>query len=429
MKLIQLIITREYLNKIRTKSFIVMTFLSPILVMALFFFIFYIKSMNNPQNRNIAVVDESGYFSDTFKNTSDVHYYYWDTPLSQAKTEVVKKGYYGLIFIDKKKLSEIGDAIVFFSKETPSVAIVSGIKEQAENRIFNLNLAYNDIDIQQIEKSKVNIDLQLENFEGDKNSDLASLICFILGGLSAYFLMMFIVLYGNMIMRSVIEEKTNRIVEIIISSVKPFQLMMGKIIGTSLVGVTQFVVWLFLGGLLMFTLSQIFGVSPSSTNEILMTKTGADKMISEFLVEFFNFPIMSLVMLFLVYFIGGYLLYSSFYASIGAIVDSETDTQQFVFPIIMPLILSIYLGFAIVLDNPNGSMSVLFSMIPLTSPIVMLMRIPFGVPWWEVFISIIILYATFFLSIRLSAKIYRVGILMYGKKATYKELLKWIRKY
>lgn len=296
-----------------------------------------------------------------------------------------------------------------------------------EERLFEENLTERGIDKNQIDDSKEKVHILLENFSGEKSTELSSLIKLFFGGAAGYLLFMFIIIYGNMIMRSVIEEKTNRIIEIIISSVKPFYLMMGKILGTSLAGVTQFLIWMIFGGLLMTILTSFLGVSPSSSNEILMAKTGMDRYISEVLIEFFNFPFMTMFTAFLIFFTGGYFLYSSLYAAIGAAVDNETDTQQFMFPVLMPLMLAVYIGFFTVIEEPHGTISVIFSYIPFTSPVVMLMRIPFGVAWWEILISATILYLTFFLVISIAAKIYRIGILMYGKKPSYKELLKWLR--
>ena len=244
--------------------------------------------------------------------------------------------------------------------------------------------------------------------------------------------MMFIIIYGNMVMRSVIEEKTNRIIEIIISSVKPFQLMMGKIIGTSLAGVLQFAIWAIIGIGIMFISSAFFGVNPGPTGGMSpeMMQAAQSEMggtMALYLKELWTLPITTLVISFIIYFIGGYFLYSSFYAAIGAAVDNETDSQQFLLPIIMPLILGVYIGFFTVMNDPHGTIATVFSMIPLTSPIVMLMRIPFGVPLWQLLLSITILFATFFFVVWFASKIYRVGILMYGKKPTYKELFKWLK--
>ena len=245
---------------------------------------------------------------------------------------------------------------------------------------------------------------------------------------------MFIIIYGNMIMRSVIEEKTSRIIEVIISSVKPIQLMMGKIIGTSLAGVTQFAIWIILLGVLSTILSIVFNIDLMSvqTPQQEVVKQAMDNPVLQdeitlALQSFQNLPLANLIIAFLLFFIGGYLLYSSLYAAVGAAVDNETDTQQFMLPILMPLILAVYVGVFTVIDDPHGTVSTIFSFVPFTSPVVMLMRIPFGVPIWQQIVSLIILIGTFTSTVWFAAKIYRVGILMYGKKASYKELFKWLK--
>ena len=233
-------------------------------------------------------------------------------------------------------------------------------------------------------------------------------------------------------MRSVIEEKTSRIIEIIISSVKPYQLMMGKIIGNSLAGILQFAIWAIVGAILLFGVSAFFGIqtgAQASVDPAMMNAVQHElgTTMQSYIKEIFNLPLGTLITCFVIYFIGGYFLYSSFYAAIGAAVDSETDSQQFLLPIIMPLMLGVYIGFFTVVNDPHGTVATVFSMIPLTSPIVMLMRIPFGVPWWQLALSITILFATFLGVVWFASKIYRVGILMYGKKPTWKELYKWLK--
>jgi len=234
-------------------------------------------------------------------------------------------------------------------------------------------------------------------------------------------------------MRSVIEEKTSRIIEIIISSVKPMKLLLGKIIGTSLAGVTQFLAWMILLSVLSTVVFLIFGIDTSAMQEeqmkVAVEASGntTDSLIAEAIVEFRKLPIINLIVMFLLFFIGGYLLYASLYAAIGAAVDSETDTQQFLLPILLPLILAIYVGFFTVIEDPHGTVAQVFSYIPFTSPVVMLMRIPFGVPIGQQILSIVILFATFIGTVWFASKIYRVGILMYGKKASYKEIIKWLK--
>ena len=234
-------------------------------------------------------------------------------------------------------------------------------------------------------------------------------------------------------MRSVIEEKTSRIIEVIISSVKPIKLLLGKIIGTSLAGVSQFLVWILLLIILSSAVSAIFGVDTSAMQvqqqEMLNQNPDLEsqELLTEVLMEINNLPIANLIVMFVMFFIGGFLLYSSLYAAIGAAVDTETDTQQFIFPILMPLILGMYVGFFTVIENPHGMVSQVFSYIPFTSPIVMLMRIPFGVPLWQQLLSLAILFVTFIGTVWFAAKVYRIGILMYGKKASYKEIIKWLK--
>ncbi len=422
MKQLWLIIKREYITKIRNKSFIIMTFISPLIILILGILIGYLTDINNNSQKNIIVFDESFVFFKTFKNTKNINYQYTNQGnIEDIKAQAFQKHIYGVLYIPKN-IQEIQ----FFSDEPPSINFVENLTNQLENAIFYQNLQNQNISLESITSAKEKINIDLQNFSGEKSSKLANWLKLIFGGASGYLLMMFIVVYGNMIMRSVIEEKTSRIIEIIVSSVKPIQLMLGKIIGTSLVGITQFILWLVIGGCLMVFLTNVFGVTPSNTISPAEIQQNGQVM-QEILLEFFKFPIMKLVGCFFIYFIGGYLLYSSMYATIGSAVDNETDTQQFIFPVLMPLMLAIYVGFFTVIEDPHGSISVLFSYIPLTSPVVMLMRIPFGVSWWEILISVTLLYLTFFIILWFAAKIYRVGILMYGKKASYKELIKWLK--
>lgn len=432
-----LVIQREYLNKVKNKSFIVMTFLSPLIFIALIAVVAYLSRLNNSSSKNIAVLDESGLFYDEFLETKFTSYKKLESvTLVDAKKIVQESKLYGLLYIPKVPLEELKSKIEFFSEDTPSLTTIDDISKKIEKKIFSLNLEEKGVDVSKIEESRSTVDIVLENFSGEKTSKTGNFLKLAFGGAAGYLLMMFIIIYGNMIMRSVIEEKTNRIIEIIISSVKPIQLMMGKIIGTSLAGITQFFMWVVVGAILITLVSVIFGVdlvaARMEQQQEMLTQAGAgqdevQQMVQAAMTELFKLPLLTLIISFLVYFIGGYLLYSSLYAAIGAAVDNETDTQQFMLPIIMPLMLGIYVGFFTVIENPHGTISTIFSFIPFTSPIVMLMRIPFGVAWWQIALSLVLLYATFIVTVWFAAKIYRVGILMYGKKPTYKELYKWIK--
>lgn len=427
MKQLWLIVQREYLTKIRNRSFIVMTFVSPLAIIALSVLIGYLTSLNNDTKRTITILDNSGLFVETFKNTPSYHYnYITGKEIEPTRKEALSSGVYGLLYIPKTTDS-LGQTIEFFSEDSPSPSLINGLTQALEQTIFYRELQKENISLDYIKKAKPKVDIQLQTYSGERTSKISSLIKYIFGAAAGYLLMMFIIIYGNMIMRSVIEEKTNRIIEIIISSVKPFRLMLGKIFGTTLVGITQVLMWLIIGGILMTILTSIFGVSPSSPVQVPNLETETTRMVSEILLEFFKFPIIKLIVAFFLYFIGGFLLYSSLYAAIGAAVDNETDTQQFIFPVLLPLMLAIYVGFFTSMEDPHGAVSVIFSYIPFTSSITMPMRVPYGVSWGEMLLSIAILYATFFLTIWFASKIYRIGILMYGKKPSYKDLYKWLK--
>ena len=435
MNHLSLIIKREYLTKVKNKSFIIMTFLSPLIMVGLISLVAYLSQINNNTVRTISVLDESGLFLDQFEDNDNLKFQLLtDVSLDEAKLTAENGKVYGLLFIPKtNKIDDLSKSITFYSEDSPSLTVMSGIERTLESKANSLKLKEEGLDSELIRNLRLDIDTQLESFQGEETSKLGSVLKLIFGGLAGYLLFMFIIIYGNMIMRSVIEEKTSRIIEVIISSVKPMKLLLGKIIGTSLAGVSQFLVWVLLLSVLSSVVFLIFGIDPAAmqaeqmNNAVEATGGNMDGMITEVMAEFSKLPILNLVIMFLLFFIGGYLLYASLYAAIGAAVDSETDTQQFMLPILLPLILAVYVGFFTVIEDPHGTVSQVFSFIPFTSPVVMLMRIPFGVPIWQQILSVVILFATFMGTVWFASKIYRVGILMYGKKPTYKELIKWLK--
>ncbi|MDT0689527.1 ABC transporter permease [Salegentibacter sp. F188] len=431
MRNLKLIIQREYLARVRNRTFIVMTFLSPLILVGMILLIGYLSMLNSSEQRIIGIHDKSGEFINEFQDDEQVQYLdYSSKDLEAAKNMILDQEYYGLIYIPEEiDDSNIAGAVRFYGKESPGMGMLQNIEKIIADKLTDQELRDRGIDISQIEAARAQVNVQIQNFSGERSSKMSNYIKMFFGAAAGYLLMMFIIIYGNMVMRSVIEEKTNRIIEIIVSSVKPIHLMLGKVIGTSLAGITQFSIWVIVGGILLAVLSLFFGIDPfiiESPAQAQMEQM-VQPEIQQLIVDVVNLPILSLLIYFLIYFIAGYFLYSAIYAAIGAAVDSETDTQQFMFPVILPLMLGIYVGFFAVIENPHGTVSTIFSMIPLTSPIVMLMRIPFDVPWWELAISIAILLATNFAVVWIAAKIYRVGILMYGKKASYKELYKWLK--
>lgn len=437
MSIISLIIKREFIAKVRNKSFIVMTFLSPLLFVGIAFFVGYLSTMK-ADTKFIAIHDETGLFANEFLslNTKDAEYKYLDLheiDVKFLKDSITNERYEGLIYMPKvNNDKDLESKIQYISNESPSMSFVQNIQDVIAKRLTKENYLKANLDISAITKAKSKVVISLAKASGEQSVKGLNEIKIAIGGAFGYLIMMFIIIYGNMVMRSVIEEKTNRIVEIIISSVKPFQLMMGKIVGTSLAGLLQFFIWAIIGLALMVASSAFLGIDTSPVAKISPSMANAahqefTAMAQLYVQELWGLPIATILFSFVIYFIGGYFLYSSFYAAIGAAVDNETDSQQFLLPIIMPLVLAVYIGFFTVINDPHGTVATVFSMIPLTSPIVMLMRIPFGVPLWQLLLSIAILFATFFFVVWFAAKIYRVGILMYGKKPTWKELYKWLK--
>ncbi len=431
-----LVIKREYLTKVRNRAFIVMTILSPLIIIALFAVVAYLSQLNSSKERTIAVLDETGLVKEVLEDNKTLKYTFLDDmSLEEAKEKVKENENYGLLYIsDHDSISEIAKHIRFYSEDTPSLTLISGIENKLERKLTDLRLQQQGVDIEKLRSSQTKIDIGQESFLGEKTSKIDNVLRLAFGGFAGYLLFMFIIIYGNMIMRSVIEEKTSRIIEVIISSVKPIQLLMGKIIGTSLAGITQFVIWVILGGVFMTIMAAIFNVDvigmQQGQEELMQQAMAAPESgfnAQSLINSVYRLPLTNLVVAFVLFFIGGYLLYSSLYAAIGAAVDNETDTQQFLMPILIPLILAVYVGAFTVIEDPHGTVSTVFSFIPFTSPVVMLMRIPFGVPIWQQLISLLLLIATFLFTVWFAAKIYRVGILMYGKKASYKELIKWLK--
>ena len=438
MNKLKLIIRREFLAKIRNRSFIMMTFLSPLLMVGIGFLVFFLSKKNDENVKKIVYVDEYKLFAEEdFKDTKSVQYSdYTVLGIDETKKKVEAGDYYGVLFIPKKDSLEIlAKSIEFYSKDSPSLSVIGNLESKVAAKLRHLKLDELGIDSEKIKASRIPTEIKMYNFSGEESSKLINGLKIGVGAISGYLLMMFVMIYGTSVMRSVIEEKTSRIIEIIVSSVKPFQLMLGKITGNASAGLLQFFIWGIILLVISMVSSSVFGIdmtevqaSKLSPEQIAaMKEASGNGEMQHIIQEFFRLPLITIFLLFIFYFLGGFFLYSSLFAAVGAAVDSETDTQQFMLPIMLPLILGVYVGFATVINDPHGPISTIFSMIPFTSPIVMLMRVPFGVPWYEIAISMTLLVFTFVFMVWIAAKIYRVGILMYGKKPTYKDLYKWIK--
>lgn len=434
MNKLKLIIAREFLAKVRNKTFIIMTFLSPLLMIGMIALIAFITKSSIEKTRVVSYIDNSGLFTkEDFKNTKSLEFIdLSNLDLATAKETIKISDQYGLLYIPKDSTIEgISQNIQFFSAESPSLIFTENLEDKLDKRLRLLKMQELEVDIEKVNASKIQSDIVLNNFEGEETSKFKNEMKLGIGMAAGYMIMLFIIVYGAMVMRSVIEEKTSRIIEVIVSSVKPFQLMLGKVLGTAGAGILQFIIWGVILLLLYVIVVPLLGIETTpqiNPEQMEMAKEMAKNSKIELAInEILQLPFATILISFFLYFIGGFLLYSSLYAAIGAAVDNETDTQQFMLPVIMPLMLGIYIGFAVVINDPHGTLATVFSMIPFTSPIVMMMRIPLGAPLWQIVVSLILLLVTFIGMIWLAAKIYRVGILMYGKKPSYKELYKWLK--
>ena len=430
----RLIIAREYLTQVKNKKFLLITLSIPFLFVGLGLFISFLTNINSDSIKNITVVDNSGIFENSLSSSETVKFSFLeDLDEEEAKMISQDKNDDALIFIpsvmDIKNIDyvELSKSIKLISEDSPSLTLISSIESKLEKILTDLNYTSSGLDLETIKESKIYINLVQVSFDGEESTKIDGIFKMGFGFIIGMLLYMFVFIYGSMILRSVLEEKTSRIVEIIISSVKPTQLMMGKIIGTSLVAFTQIFIWITLTLVISTLISSIFGVSTSEFNSLDVSDAQVNSGIQIFFSALFNLPLLNILIAFIFFFISGLFLYGSLFAAVGAAVDSETDANQFMLPLSMPLIIGLYVGILTVSEDPSGTIPTIFSYIPFTSPIVMMMRIPYGVPIYEQLISLSILVATFFAIVWFAAKIYRVGILMYGQKPSYKDLYKWLK--
>jgi len=458
MNKIGLIIRREYLTRVRKKSFIIMSLLGPLIFAAYILIPMYFATLEDKEEKLMVVIDDSGLFTAqgpdgpvfTIQETETIKFQVVKgVPIETFKETFEESGYYGLFFIPANILAS-NSSLIYSTKQT-SIEISEYLKRSMESEIEDLKLAQHEIeDIDKI-LAEVETSINVRNIkwtkDGKTQESNTGVIMGIgyLGGMMIFF---FIFFFGSQVMRGVIEEKVSRIIEVIVSSVKPFQLMMGKIIGVGLVGLTQFLIWMVLSAVLVTGLkaaffpeltqtpteqvvgSDLFDQGTSAQDMSIGTPEGLANQDMDMAKEIFaslksiNAGIM--IASFLFFFIFGYLLYASMFAVIGSMVDNETDTQQLIFPVILPLILGIYVMISAI-NNPDNALAFWFSIIPFTSPVVMMVRIPFVVPWWQLALSGSLLVLTFLAMTWVAAKVYRTGILMYGKKVSYREVWKWLR--
>jgi ABC-2 type transport system permease protein len=450
MNKISVIIKREYITRVRKKSFIIMTILAPLLMAGIIIVPTLLMMNQSGEFKKIAVIeDKSDLFKGVIKNTKDAEFVYLEnTKLEDLKKSFETAGYYGILYISPEIINT-PNAVQLISKQQPPIGLLQYIENSLKNEIERQKLlAYKIENLNEIMKNiETNVSIQTIKIDStgaikQTSTGIAMALAYILG----FLMYMLVFIFGAQVMRGVIEEKTSRVVEVIISSVKPVQLMMGKIIGIALVGLTQFFIWIMLTiGIVTIlkttilqktNLTEITQVAPQNmmtVNNGSTAGTAQTAEVSPQLAEFskmfdsaMNQPWGLIIISFIFYFATGYLLYASVFAAIGSAVDNETETQQFMLPVTIPIILGLMVAIG-TMRNPESSMSFWCSMIPFTSPIVMMARIPFGVPYWQIAVSMLIMIVTFALFVWMAAKVYRTGILMYGKKTSWKEMWKWLR--
>ncbi|MGQ9619909.1 MAG: ABC transporter permease [Bacteroidales bacterium] len=450
MSKIPVIIEREYITRVRKKSFIIMTILAPVLL-TLFIVVPSLIMLNqDTEMKKIAVIEDG---TDLFKNAipdikNTEFVYLENVKIEDIKNNFAQAGYYGVLFISPEVI-HVPEAVQLISRKQPPILLLEHIERSLEKEIEQQKLlAYKIENLDEIIKSvRTNVSVQTIKMDESGNvKETSTGIAMALAYISSFVMYFLVFVFGAQVMRGVIEEKTSRVVEVIVSSVKPFQLMMGKIIGLALVGLTQFLIWIVLTFAIVTAVKTAIipekvveeavqslprdvmsqeAVSLNQPENITTSGAGASAEFVKIFNTALNQPWGLIIFSFIFYFISGYLLYASVFAAVGSAVDNETETQQFMMPIVLPVVLGLIVAMS-TMQNPESSIAFWFSIIPLTSPIVMMARIPFGVPGWEIALSMFIMAITFIIFVWMAAKIYRTGILMYGKKTSWKEMWKWL---
>ena len=435
MNKIGLIIRREYFTRVKKRRFIIMTFLGPLLLAAVYIIPILLALHGDNEKRTIAVVDQSHWFERQFTNTENQTFVRLDDISIDSTKKLIQDGVYDIaLYIPETQLNIPSSAVVYSMKQVP-MNVEEHIRDVMKNEIQVQKLLASGVDPDILESIKTNVNLSVIRMdeEGGEKETFTE-IQFVLGMALALLIYFFIMLFGGQVMQGVTEEKSSRIVEVIVSSVKPFQLMMGKIIGVSLVALTQFLMWIMLTGVIYVGFSAAMGISHPEAisagtvmaqqidNSNIMDNEAVQNVLN--IVHSIDFG--TVIVSFIVFFLLGYLLYATMFAAIGSIVENNTDSQQFTLPVTVPLIIALISAIYVV-NDPDSSLAVWMSMIPFTSPVVMMVRIPFGIPIWQVVVSALILAGTFVGMTWVAAKIYRTGILMYGKKLSYKEVFKWLK--
>lgn len=427
-----LIIKREYLTRVRKKSFIILTLLIPFILLAFFAIEIFLISGGSKEKQRIAVIDESGYFINKIADGNSMSFQYLtDKKVESFQNQYQQEGYTGLLYIPKIELDH-PTGFTFYGKNQLGLDAYGYLTDHIDRVIEDERMVKAGIDKSKLEAIKANVNLAQPGTGsgGSKEGNtIASTVVGYVSGILIYFILFF---FGMMVMRGVMEEKTNRIAEVVISSVRPFQLMIGKIVGIAAVGLTQFFIWIIMGIGAFVALSALAPGMAHHAGELQqMQMNGPQNQMAAAMMQkaglvIDTLPVTKIILCFIFYFLGGYLMYASLFAAVGSVVDQDAaDSQQLTLPVTLPILLSFFIMFNAI-QQPNSPLAVGASLFPLSSPLVMMARIPFGVPWWQLALSMIFLIAGFLLTTLLAAKIYRTGILLYGKKVTLREMGKWL---
>jgi len=430
MSKIGIVIQREYFNRVKKKSFILLTILMPLIFIGLVGGTLFLSTIKDTTARVIMVVDSTGKYIHVLKDTEQFQFVIANDDHVDFRSQSNQSVYATLVIT--KDLLEDPSALTLYSQKQVTPDTEKAITRQLDDFLRDEKIeSYQIPDLKRImAESKISVQMKTVKWDESGNEKASSTeIASLIGMLFTFVIFIFIFTCGGMVMQGVLEEKTNRIVELMVSSVKPFELMMGKIIGIGLVVLTQFLLWAILFGMISVSASFIFAlfVSPEIISTAAATASVPPVDISQKIFELLgSVNLLEISLYFIIFFIGGYLLYASIFAAVGAMVNNQEDTQQFMMPIMILAFFAFYTGFYS-MQNPDGPLAYWTSLFPLSSPIVMMIRLPFDIPWWQKIVSIGLLYLTAILMIKLTGKIYRIGILMYGKKPNLKELIRWLK--
>lgn len=433
-----LIIQREYLSRVKKKSFLIATFLVPLLFVAVYGIAIY-AFISSDEIKKVQVLDESGLFTNKFSEDKANNYVFDKKPLEEAKVKFKDSDFDALVFIPKN-IVEKPEGLMMFAEKTVNAGLKSNVENIVQGEVRNLKLKKLGIDVKIIDDNKVNVSANTYSLNDNSGKEKSSSTgaATIVGGLIGFLLYFTIIISGSQVMSGVIEEKSSRIIEVMISSVKPIQLMIGKIVGIGLVSLTQFILWMLLFGILTGVAGGIVASKTQAKIQKQVTVGMSKEQVKlienqvksenpmeqlDKITESMSIP--KLIFCFFFFYLGGYLLYSSLYAAVGSSVETIQEAQQFSLPITLPIIVSFMLAQAVIKD-PDSSLAFWASIVPFSSPINMMMRLPFGVPTWQLILSMVLLILGFLFTTWLASRIYRIGILMTGKKPSWKEISKWV---